>query len=80
VVVIHWNYKKTGKGETTMDIAEASIGISLSNVQTQASLSVFCKAKDMSEQSASDMLSTMVPQQAPKLTAGAIGSRMNILA
>ena len=63
-----------------MDIAAASIGMSLSNVQTQASLSIFCKAKDMSEQSASDMLSTMMPQQAPKPAAGAIGSRMNILA
>jgi hypothetical protein len=63
-----------------MDIAAASVGMSLNRIQSQASLSIFCKAKDMQEQSASDMLNTMMPTQVPKPAAGAIGSRMDILA
>lgn len=63
-----------------MDIAAASIGMSLSQVQSQVGLDVFCKAKDFAKQSASDMVNTMVPQKAPAPAAGTIGSRMDILA
>jgi hypothetical protein len=63
-----------------MDIAAASVAMSLNNVQSQASLSIFCKAKDMQEQSASDMLNSMLPKQTPKLAPGAVGFHMDILA
>lgn len=60
-----------------MDIAAASMDLSLSSIQNQASISVLCKAKDYEQQAAANMLSTI--QQVPKMAPGAIGSRMDIL-
>lgn len=63
-----------------MDIAAASIGMNLNRVQSQASLDVFCKAKDYAKQSANNMIATMTPQLAPTPAVGSIGSLMDISA
>ena len=48
-----------------MDIAAASISMSMNNVQNQASISVMKKAMDQTEQSAQAMLEAMEAMPAP---------------
>lgn len=60
-----------------MAIAAASIDISASRVMTEVGTTVLSKSKDMAEQSATELISTMLP---PPVPAGSIGSQMDFYA